>query len=56
VEPHLAEHWEEPVPSPNEPNVKTVFKRNPEYFLTGQPYIDPRVPSIAWISCSVAGI
>jgi peptide/nickel transport system substrate-binding protein len=23
-----------------EPNVKTVFKRNPEYFLQGQPYID----------------
>jgi peptide/nickel transport system substrate-binding protein len=23
-----------------EPNVKTVFKRNPEYFLEGQPYID----------------
>jgi len=23
-----------------EPNVKTVFKRNPEYFLAGQPYID----------------
>jgi len=23
-----------------EPNVKTVFKRNPEYFLTDQPYID----------------
>jgi peptide/nickel transport system substrate-binding protein len=23
-----------------EPNVKTVFKRNPAYFLTGQPYID----------------
>src|SRR5256885_14501300 len=23
-----------------EPNVKTVFKRNPEYFLPGQPYID----------------
>ena len=23
-----------------EPNVKTVFKRNPDYFLTGQPYID----------------
>ena len=23
-----------------EPNVKTVFKRNPDYFLTGQPYVD----------------
>jgi peptide/nickel transport system substrate-binding protein len=23
-----------------EPNVKTVFKRNPEYFLTDQPYVD----------------
>ena len=23
-----------------EPNVKTVFKRNPEYFLKDQPYID----------------
>jgi peptide/nickel transport system substrate-binding protein len=23
-----------------EPNVKTVFKRHPDYFLTGQPYID----------------
>jgi peptide/nickel transport system substrate-binding protein len=23
-----------------EPNVKTVFKRNPDYFLPGQPYID----------------
>ena len=23
-----------------EPNVKTVFKRNPDYFLTDQPYID----------------
>src|SRR5262245_63949562 len=23
-----------------EPNVKTVFKRNPAYFLPGQPYID----------------
>src|SRR5215468_4725068 len=23
-----------------EPNVKTVFKRNPEYFLAGQPYVD----------------
>jgi peptide/nickel transport system substrate-binding protein len=23
-----------------EPNVKTVFKRNPEYFLPGQPYVD----------------
>src|SRR5262247_3898133 len=23
-----------------EPNVKTVFKRNPEYFLQGQPYVD----------------
>src|SRR5262245_40223302 len=23
-----------------EPNVKTVFKRHPEYFLTGQPYVD----------------
>jgi peptide/nickel transport system substrate-binding protein len=24
----------------HEPNVKTVFKRNPEYFLPGQPYVD----------------
>ncbi len=23
-----------------DPNVKTVFKRNPEYFLAGQPYVD----------------
>jgi len=23
-----------------EPNVKTVFKRNPAYFLQGQPYVD----------------
>jgi peptide/nickel transport system substrate-binding protein len=23
-----------------EPNVKTVFKRNPDYFLRGQPYVD----------------
>jgi peptide/nickel transport system substrate-binding protein len=23
-----------------EPNVKTVFKRNPDYFLKGQPYVD----------------
>jgi peptide/nickel transport system substrate-binding protein len=23
-----------------EPNVKTVFKRNPDYFLPGQPYVD----------------
>ena len=23
-----------------EPNVKTVLKRNPEYFLAGQPYVD----------------
>jgi peptide/nickel transport system substrate-binding protein len=23
-----------------EPNVKTVFKRNPDYFLTDQPYVD----------------
>src|SRR5262249_33123672 len=23
-----------------EPNVKTVFKRNPNYFLEGQPYVD----------------
>src|SRR5262252_2029013 len=23
-----------------EPNVKTVFKRNPDYFLAGQPYVD----------------
>jgi peptide/nickel transport system substrate-binding protein len=23
-----------------EPNVKVVFKRNPDYFLTGQPYVD----------------
>jgi peptide/nickel transport system substrate-binding protein len=24
----------------HEPNVKTVFKRNPEYFRAGQPYVD----------------
>ena len=30
--PFLLEHYE--------PNVKTVFKRNPEYFRTGQPYVD----------------
>src|SRR5262249_25185158 len=30
--PFLLEHYE--------PNVKTVFKRNPEYFLAGQPYVD----------------
>ena len=23
-----------------EPNVKTVFKRNPDYFRPGQPYVD----------------
>ena len=23
-----------------EPNVKTVFKRNPDYFRQGQPYVD----------------
>src|SRR3989454_6731089 len=30
--PFLLEHYE--------PNVKAVFKRNPEYFRTGQPYVD----------------
>src|SRR2546428_6129609 len=30
--PFLLEHYE--------PNVKTVFKRNPDYFRQGQPYID----------------
>jgi peptide/nickel transport system substrate-binding protein len=30
--PFLLEHYE--------PNVKTVFKRNPEYFRAGQPYVD----------------
>src|SRR5262245_50136773 len=30
--PFMLEHYE--------PNVKTVFKRHPEYFLQGQPYID----------------
>jgi ABC-type transport system substrate-binding protein len=30
--PFLLDHYE--------PNVKTVFKRNPDYFLTGQPYVD----------------
>src|SRR5262252_2085849 len=30
--PFLLEHYE--------PNVKTVFKRNPVYFRTGQPYVD----------------
>jgi peptide/nickel transport system substrate-binding protein len=30
--PFLLDHYE--------PNVKTVFKRNPDYFLKGQPYID----------------
>jgi peptide/nickel transport system substrate-binding protein len=30
--PFLLEHYE--------PNVKTVFKRNPEYFRPGQPYVD----------------
>jgi peptide/nickel transport system substrate-binding protein len=30
--PFLLEHYE--------PNVKTVFKRNPEYFRQGQPYVD----------------
>jgi peptide/nickel transport system substrate-binding protein len=29
-----------------EPNVKAVFKRNPEYFLTDQPYID----GVEWLS------
>jgi peptide/nickel transport system substrate-binding protein len=29
-----------------EPNVKTVFKRNPEYFLEGQPYVD----GVEWLS------
>ena len=28
-----------------EPNVKTVFKRNPDYFRTGQPYVD----GVEWI-------
>jgi peptide/nickel transport system substrate-binding protein len=28
-----------------EPNVKTVFKRNPDYFLKGQPYVD----SVEWL-------
>ncbi len=28
-----------------EPNVKTVFKRNPDYFLPGQPYVD----SVEWL-------
>ena len=23
-----------------EPNVKSVFKRNPDYYLEGQPYVD----------------
>ena len=23
-----------------EPNVKTVFKRNPDYYREGQPYVD----------------
>jgi peptide/nickel transport system substrate-binding protein len=30
--PFLLEHYE--------PNVKTVFKRNPQYFRAGQPYVD----------------
>ena len=30
--PFLLDHYE--------PNVKTVFKRNPDYFLKGQPYVD----------------
>src|SRR6059036_785507 len=30
--PFLLEHYE--------PNVKTVFKRNPDYFLKDQPYVD----------------
>jgi peptide/nickel transport system substrate-binding protein len=29
-----------------EPNVKTVFKRNPAYFLEGQPYVD----RVEWLS------
>ena len=29
-----------------EPNVKTVFKRNPEYFLKDQPYVD----GVEWLS------
>jgi peptide/nickel transport system substrate-binding protein len=28
-----------------EPNVKTVFKRNPDYFLTDQPYVD----AVEWL-------
>src|SRR6266705_2746542 len=28
-----------------EPNVKTVFKRNPDYFRTGQPYVD----GVEWV-------
>src|SRR5919204_5649235 len=28
-----------------EPNVKTVFKRNPDYFLTDQPYVD----GVEWV-------
>src|SRR2546426_3957425 len=29
-----------------EPNVKTVFKRNPDYFLTDQPYVD----GVEWLA------
>ena len=31
-----------------EPNVKTVFKRNPDYFRTGQPYVD----GVEWVVLS----
>jgi peptide/nickel transport system substrate-binding protein len=31
-----------------EPNVKTVFKRNPDYFRTGQPYVD----GVEWLVIS----
>jgi peptide/nickel transport system substrate-binding protein len=31
-----------------EPNVKTVFKRNPDYFLPGQPYVD----GVEWLIVS----
>ena len=34
-------HWHRPALLERyEPSVKTVFKRNPEYFLAGQPYVD----------------
>src|SRR6266700_6848916 len=29
-----------------EPNVKTIFKRNPDYFLTDQPYVD----GVEWLA------